>query len=550
MLVVVTVISFFVHFYSIGYMAGDTGIRRYFAMLGFFTFSMLGIILSDNLLAIFFFWELVGFSSYMLIGHWNEKPAAADAAKRAFIINRVGDIGFLIGLMILWTHTGTLNLVELGSLSGSWQTAGSLCIFCGVVGKSAQFPLFTWLPDAMEGPTPVSALIHAATMVAAGVFLLSRAHFIFPPNVLDIVAITGSITALAGALFALVQFDIKKILAYSTISQLGFMVIALGVGAPEAALLHLFTHAFFKACLFLAAGSLIHSLHQAQHQSHTAFDVQDVRNLGGLHKKLPFTFIIFILSGSALAGLPFFTGFLSKDAILTAIMNWKGSGFSWKWMIFGCAFIVSFMTVLYTFRMIWVVFRGPEKSTAQLSISEPPAVMRIPMALLAAASIWIVVSWNPFDFVGWVFAGLHPGKYFHSGIISIFSALWILFALLIAYLTKNKSIRSSMLLNGFYLPKIYHVLIEIPALQIARFTTQADVKWIDGFIHSAAYAQLIIAHVAGWFDRVIIDGMVDVTAQVSRGIGSFTRSFQSGKIQLYIFWAAFAIIIFIIWTLL
>jgi NADH-quinone oxidoreductase subunit L len=265
-------------------LAGDPAFRQYFAMLGFFTFSMLGVVVADNLLFVFIFWELVGFSSYMLIGHWKEKPEAADAAKRAFLFNRVGDIGFLIGLMILWTHAGSFNITDLASFSGenTWMTAASLCIFCGAIGKSAQFPLFSWLPDAMEGPTPVSALIHAATMVAAGIFLLARIDFLFTPAALNVVVITGTLTALAGALSALVQHDIKKILAYSTISQLGLMVVALGAGAPEAAMLHLFTHAFFKACLFLAAGAVIHSLHQAQHKSHLSLDVQDIRNLGGL----------------------------------------------------------------------------------------------------------------------------------------------------------------------------------------------------------------------------------------------------------------------------
>jgi len=552
MLLVVAFISFLINFYSIGSMAGDPDIKRYFAMLGFFTFSMQGIVVADNLLLIFIFWELVGFSSYMLIGHWNQKPAAADAAKRAFIINRVGDIGFLIGLMILWANAGSFNLLELGSLSQifSWQTAASLCVFWGVIGKSAQFPLFVWLPDAMEGPTPVSALIHAATMVAAGVFLLARVHFLFTPYSLDIVAITGCLTALLGALAALVQHDIKKILAYSTISQLGLMVVALGAGAPEAGMLHLFTHAFFKACLFLAVGSVTYALHQAQHQSHINFDVQDIRNLGGLQKKLPFTFIIFILSGSALAGLPFFSGFLSKDAILSSLMVWKGADFSWRWLVFVSSFVVSFITVLYTFRMIWSVFKGEEKLTTHLSISEPPPAMRAPTAILAAASFWIMVSWNPFDFSGWIYNALYTGKYFHFSYMSIITAAWTLLALGTAYMIKEKLIQSTTLFNGLYLNQLYKMLVEIPVLQLSRLTAIADKKWIDGLLHTSAYLQLIVAHVTGWIDRAIVDEVVDDAASLARGIGSFTRSFQGGKIQLYIFWAVFAIIIFIIWTLL
>jgi len=552
MLLVVTLISFLVNLYSVGYMAGDPDIKRYFAMLGFFTFSMLGVVVADNLLMTFIFWELVGFSSYMLIGHWNEKPEAADAAKRAFILNRIGDAGFLIGLMIIWSNTGNFNIAELRSVTSMepWQTAASLGIFCGIIGKSAQFPLFAWLPDAMEGPTPVSALIHAATMVAAGVFLLARVHFLFTPTALDVVAATGCLTALMGSLAALAQYDLKRILAYSTISQLGLMITALGAAAPEAAMLHLFTHAFFKACLFLAAGSVIHTLHQAQHQSHTTFDVQDIRNLGGLRSKLPYTFLIFVLSGSALAGIPLFSGFLSKDAILTSLMIWTGDGFSWRWLIFASVIITAFLTVLYTFRMIWSVFAGPEKSTSHLSVAEAPAIMRAPMTILAAASVWLIVSWNPFDFSGWIYNGLFVGKPLHSNLISVFSTVWILLAVGVAYTLRQRTFHSPLLLNGFYLNRLYKEFVETPVLLVTQLTEQMDKKWIDGLLHFSAYMQLIAAHVTGWFDRAIIDGVVDDAASMAKGVGSFIRTFQSGKIQLYIFWAAFAIIIFIIWTLL
>ncbi len=551
MLVIVTLVSFLVNFYSIGYMAGDPDIRRYFAMLGFFTFSMLGIVASSNLLIIFIFWELVGFSSYMLIGHWNEKPEAADAAKRAFILNRVGDAGFVVGLMIVWTHAGSFDILALSSIDGEigWQTAASLGIFCGIVGKSAQFPLFAWLPDAMEGPTPVSALIHAATMVAAGVFLLARVHFMFTPFTLDVVAVTGCITALLGALSALAQYDLKKILAYSTVSQLGLMITALGAGAPEAAMLHLFTHAFFKACLFLAAGSVIHSLHQAQHQSHTTFDVQDIRNLGGLRKRLPYTFFMFIISGASLAGIPFFSGFLSKDAILTSIFIWKDD-VTWRWLILVCSFFVSFITVLYTFRMIWSVFFGKERSTTNLSIVEPPPVMRAPMAILAAASLWVIVSMNPFDFSGWAYDGLVSAKHIHLSFVGVFSAAWVLLALFAAYVIRNRSIDVPVLRHGFYFNDLYRRMIEVPAFKSANITALTDRKWIDGLLHLSAYVQLMIAHITGWVDRAVVDGVVDDAASMAKGVGSFIRSFQSGKIQLYVFWASFAIIIFIIWTLL
>lgn len=547
MLMVVLLISFLVHLYSIGYMADDSGIVRYFAALGFFTFTMLGIIIANNLLMIFIFWELVGFSSYMLIGHWQEKPEAAAAAKKAFIFNRIGDAGFLIGLMLLWTHAQTFDLVELQSIGTiSWQTATALCIFCGVMGKSAQFPLFNWLPDAMEGPTPVSALIHAATMVAAGVFLLARIDFLFTPEALNVVLIIGAITALMAALSALVQTDIKKVLAYSTISQLGLMITAIGAGAPSAAMLHLVTHAFFKACLFLSAGAVIHSLHQAQHKSHTHFDVQDIRNLGGLKKRIPFTFIVFIISGSALAGLPFFSGFISKDAILSSL-----AGSSWRVVILADMFVVSFITVLYTFRLVSKVFLGEERSTRGLPVTEPSLVMRIPLIILAVCSLWFVVSWNPMDFNGWLFKGLHPAKYFHFGFISWIAAAWVLLALGVAYFLFRRSIafENSFLKNGFALDDVYHVLFSKTTLAMASLSEKMDRKWIDGFIHGIAYVQVTLAHITGWFDRIIIDGSVNGVAGVAKGIGSITRSFQGGKIQLYIVWSVLAIIIFLIWTL-
>jgi NADH-quinone oxidoreductase subunit L len=547
MLLVVTFISFLVHGYSVGYMAGDAGIRRYFAMLGLFTFSMLGIVLADNLLMVFIFWELVGFSSYMLIGHWKEKPEASAAAKKAFILNRIGDAGFLIGLMILWTHQHSFSVLELSSMTSiaPWQTAASLCIFCGVIGKSAQFPLLTWLPDAMEGPTPVSALIHAATMVAAGVFLMVRVFELFTPDALNVVAVVGIITALVGALSALGQYDMKKILAYSTISQLGLMVAAVGAGAPDAAFVHLFTHAFFKAGLFLAAGSIIHSLHQAQHRAHVEFDVQDIRNLGGLRKKLPRVFMVFVIVGGSLAGLPFFSGFLSKDAILTGLMHWTADSDLWKWVIVIGAFVVTFTTVLYTFRMIWHIFLGDENKTNTLVVSESPVVMQIPLYLLALASFWVIVSWNPFVHTRWFNPSME-----HSWGITIFSTVWVLAALTTAFLTRNKSLHTTIFAKSFYLDNIYSKVVTGPALLFSSFTNHVDKKWIDGFIHLSAYGQVLVAHVTGWVDRALVDGTVNGMAGMVRSIGSLTRSFQDGKIQLYIFWSVFTIIIFLIWTLL
>ncbi len=552
MMPLITVISFLVHLYSVGYMAGDNGIRRYFAMLGFFTFSMLGIVLFDNLLVIFVFWELVGFSSYMLIGHWLEKPAAAKAAQKAFLFNRIGDVGFLVGLMIVWTNTQNFNLSELLHLPEicSWQSAASLCIFCGVVGKSAQLPLFTWLPDAMEGPTPVSALIHAATMVAAGIFLLARIFPLFTIDALNIVAITGTLTALLAGLCALNQFDIKKILAYSTISQLGLMVTAVGVGSENAAMLHLVIHAFFKACLFLGAGSVIHALRQARYQAHENFDVRDIRNLGGLRNKLPITFFTFLIAGASLAGIPFFSGFISKDSIITSIWFWSGDSFSWRWLILVSVFAVSGITVLYTFRMVWFIFLAKENKPT-LSITESPWIMRIPLIALALASVWFFVSLNPFGASGWFTTRI--GELQHSNLVTLLSSGLVLLALLAAwfmYTKKDKHVNSiTFLQQAFGLDLLYEKVFGQSVIKLAALAETTDRRWIDGFLHFTAYTQVSFAHVIAWFDKYIIDGAVDAMAWISGVVGSFTRSFQDGKIQLYIFWAVVGLIIFLFFVL-
>lgn len=548
MLVVVAMISFLVHLYSAGYMVDDSAVRKYFAMLGFFTFSMQGIVLADNLLVIFIFWELVSFSSYMLIGHWMERPSAAQAAKKAFIFNRAGDLGFVIGLMIIWTQTGTFSLTGMveGTSGHPWQTAASLCIFFGVIGKSAQFPLFPWLPDAMEGPTPVSALIHAATMVAAGVYLLLRLFPLFTPEALQVFAWTGMITSLAGATAALFNFDLKRILAYSTISQLGIMVMALGMGLGDAALMHLFAHAFFKACLFLGAGAVISAVHSAQLRSHTRFDAQDIRNLGGLRKRMPATFFSFTLAAASLSGVPFFSGFLSKEAIIASL--WMSSGV-FSWVMLAAMLGISFITVLYSFRMTWFVFLGEPRNTLYHLVLKAPAVMRLPIILLSFSSLWFIVSWNPFDFEGWLWST--PGAYTHTIEITLFSVVWITLALIVSYyiFRKARFDRIAFFENGFYLDVIYQRTVGQLTLAASGAASFIDRKWMDGVIHAMAYAQVTIAHITSWFDKSILDGTVNGIAQIASATGAFTRSFQGGKIQVYIFWSVLAIIIFLIWIL-
>jgi NADH-quinone oxidoreductase subunit L len=554
MMMIVSFISFLVHIYSIGYMTGSTGLPRYFALLGFFTFCMLGLVLSNHLLLTFIFWELVGFSSYLLIGHWREKPAAGDAATKAFIFNRIGDAGFLIALGFLWTYAGTLGIdsLKLISIDESWMTVISLCLFCGVIGKSAQFPLLTWLPDAMEGPTPVSALIHAATMVAAGVFLMARIYFLFSPSALILIGIVGAITASWGAWCALHEFDIKKILAYSTISQLGFMILGMSSGSYIGSMLHLFTHAFFKACLFLIAGVVIHYLHSLQHHSTAKFDEQDIRNMGGLRKKLPNVFLAALLAGGSLMGLPFFSGFISKDAILTQLFDSAiKTNEMLSWIFLLVAFAISFVTVLYTFRFLWFIFSGDNRlktNTDQHKAQGIPFILILPIAILSIASIWLVVGLNPFHFSGWLTKGL--GATSDSNIfLTIVSGVWVLFALVSSYfIFKSKELIDQRKVR-FTLDAFYTSSIEKPIHQLASFTLIVDRKVLDRTLHFTAYISLASSHLLAWFDRTLLDKSVDGFARLTARVGSVTRSLSGGKIQSYILWVMTALIIFIIWIL-
>lgn len=549
MVMIVSLVSLLVHLYSIGYMTEDHAQVRYFGMLGFFTFAMLGLVMSSNLLILFCFWELVGFSSYRLIGHWHEKPEAAKASTKAFLINRVGDLGFLIGLMILWSWLGNLDITHLNleSVPPFWLTTAGICIFIGVIGKSAQFPLFHWLPDAMEGPTPVSALIHAATMVAAGVFLLIRIENLFTEDALMIIAITGTITAIIGAAGALFQYDIKKILAYSTISQLGFMVMAIGAGAAQGGYLHLLHHAFFKAGLFLGAGAIIHAMHQAYHHEGN-IDVQDIRNLGGLRKKLPITFFSFLICAAALAGLPFTSGFVSKEVILTQMSAWTGDEFSWKWLPLIGAWIVTFLTPCYTWRLVWFIFFAKSKHTVE--IVEVPFVMRLPMLILSLSSLALAVTFNPFHISSIinVLMSLYPET---SHLITIVSTIVILIALVSSFfIYRNHEVKDQ---TKSFTPHFYLDWISDRALMLVNQLTVLshwiDRKVIDKMIHGLTYLQVGIAHITGWSDRYLVDGVVNGVAYSAKGIGALTRSLANGKIQSYLLWALAGLLIFILWIL-
>lgn len=407
MTLVVTGVASLVMIYSTGYMHDDTSFSRFFCTLSLFVFSMLGIVLADNLVMIFIFWELVGVSSYLLIGFWHERPAAGDAAKKAFLTNRIGDFGFLLGILIVWAATGTVNLAELSAkfgatpgLLGSMAGITGLLVFMGAMGKSAQFPLHVWLPDAMEGPTPVSALIHAATMVAAGVYMLCRVFFLYtvpgawpaPLGFLGdlgagtIIGYIGGFTALLAALIAVQQNDIKRILAYSTLSQLGYMVMAVGLGAqagtPAAGMYHLVTHAFFKAMLFLGAGSVIHACHHEQ----------DIWKMGGLRRKMPRTFWTFVIGTAALAGLPPFSGFYSKDEVLVTALEINP-------VLFIVAVLVAILTTFYMGRLVLVAFFGEARSDSASHAHESPASMTWPLLILAVPSV--AIAWLPLgEYIG------------------------------------------------------------------------------------------------------------------------------------------------------
>jgi len=416
MLCVVSLISSLVHLYSTEYMRGDKRYTRYFAFLGLFTFSMNGIILADSLIMMYLFWELVGLSSFLLIGFWFEKDSAANASKKAFLTNRVGDIGMFIGMMIIFYHTKTFQLYAIPGLvsdmSSEMLTCAGLLIFMGAVGKSAQFPLHIWLPDAMEGPTPVSALIHAATMVAAGGYMTIRIFAFLTVEALAIISVIGAITAIMAAIIAITRNDIKAVLAYSTISQLGYMIMGIGVGAYVAGFFHLVTHAMFKACLFLCSGSVIHAMHHSLHKldDHDT-NPQDMNNMGGLMHKMPITFACMLIATFAIAGVPLFSGFLSKDAILAGTLAYYHAHHGWTIIIPLAGFGAALITAFYMFRLIFLTFTGnPKNEKIHSNIHESPKAMTVPLVILSILSfafIFTLPNINPLSGNGWFEHSLH-----------------------------------------------------------------------------------------------------------------------------------------------
>lgn len=575
MQLIVCVIALPVHIYSRTYMKGDPGIHRYWMYLSLFCFSMLGLTISNNLLMMYIFWELVGFASYLLIGFWFTKESAVQANKKAFIINRIGDLGFLLGIASVYSIYGSLNLVELFGKEGlvstlpqataGWMTFTGICFFVGAMAKSAQFPLHVWLPDAMEGPTAVSSLIHAATMVAAGVFLISTVFPLFNETVLLFITIIGTLTALLSAYFALSQKDIKRILAFSTISQLGFMVVAVGVGAWDAAMFHLATHAFFKCLLFLSAGAIIHEMAHLKKANHLDIDPQDINNMGGLRKWMPKTFMLMSIASLALAGFPLTSGFLSKDAILISTFEWAlhhGQGFV---IIPIVLTIVSILTAFYIGRLIFKVFFGEFRlQVEKMNIHEANLTMIGPMIFLAICSLFFVFSWNPLTYHhSFILSGFDV-KYTFSEIHSLHIILPIFLTLGSAiswaigwnWYVKNKYPLNAqnrwiaLSLNQGYLNEIYQKAFVNSTLSLSNGLYWFDRNIIDGFVNMLASVVRGTAQLSSWIDRNIVDGLVNTIGGTTSYIGHLLRWVQNGRLQNYLGFAFTVLLIGIIYLIL
>lgn len=550
MLIVVTSISLLVHIYSVGYMHGDGGYYRFFAYLNLFTFSMLMLVLANNLLQLYFGWEAVGLCSYFLIGFWYEKKSAADAGKKAFVVNRFGDFGFGLGVMMIFLSLGSVHYADIFSKIGTLQghtvhllgynvdliTLIALLLFCGAVGKSAQIPLHVWLPDAMEGPTPVSALIHAATMVTAGVFMVARFNPVFnlSPVAMGVVAIIGAITSLFAATIALVQNDIKRIIAYSTLSQLGYMVLACGVGAYGAGIFHLFTHAYFKALLFLGAGSVMHAMSGEL----------DIQKMGGLKKYMPVTYWTFLIASISIAGVPGLSGFFSKDEILWLAYNGGTIGR----IVWAIGTLVAALTAFYSFRIIFVAFHGKFRGTHEQEhhLHESPKSMTIPLMLLAIGAVgagWFGVpeALGGSNLIGHFFQHVFPHPHVHAGEaeekmvmgISIACAFGGIFVSWVFYMLKPgipKALASNFkqayatLWNKYYIDELYDATIVNPTKRLA-----------SGFLMPVT-------------DGTIIEGIVNGVPKMIAGFSEKLRKLQTGYVQHYAM--SMALGLFILFSLL
>ena len=601
MMFAVALISMLVHIFSIGYMEGDKRYNRYFAYLGIFTFSMSGIVLTHNVLMMYIFWELVGLSSYLLIGFWYEKKSASDAAKKAFIVNRIGDIGMFTGILILFTtyHTFTFQTVfhqiSQGVLPFNSETGLTLMgilLFCGAIGKSAQFPLHVWLPDAMEGPTPVSALIHAATMVAAGVYFVVRMFPLLSGGALFVIAIIGALSAFIPATIALTQNDIKKVLAYSTISQLGYMILALGVGAYKFAFFHLITHAFFKALLFLGSGSVIHAMHHEQ----------DIRNMGGLRKKMPITYATFLVASLAISGVPLFSGFLSKDGILAGTFAFGYITGQWFFAIVG--YFVALLTAFYMFRLVILTFHGkPRDQHKYEHAHESSFVMAMPLVVLATLSIFFFYTPNPANpeagwFLKWIktpelvtpqssrysfmrsdakepasmteiksaeagpevmYSETYEDALHHAHIPGLILSLLLAGGgILLAYmfyqwkkldpdkLANKVQPLYKLSFNKWYFDEIYYASFVAGTVGLSKSLAWFDNTIIDGLVNFSATFTRGFSRASGKFDNIVVDGLVNFMAYLSAFIGLIFRRFQTGKVQTYIVLVIFSLVILLL----
>jgi NADH-quinone oxidoreductase subunit L len=586
MLVVVSLISSMTHIFSLEYMKGDIRYSRYYAYLGLFTFSMNGIVLANNLISLYIFWELVGVSSYLLIAHWFEKPSAAAAGKKAFLTNRVGDIGFFIGIMLMFTAIGSFNIQEVftgvsqGLIGGSLLTLAGVGLFMGAVGKSSQFPLHIWLPDAMEGPTPVSALMHAATMVAAGVYLTVRLFPLFSPDALLVIAYVGGFTALFAASIAITQNDIKKVLAYSTVSQLGYMILAVGVGNYIAAFFHLLTHAMFKACLFYGSGSVIHAMHHSLHEldDHDT-DPQDMRNMGGFKSKMPITYLTMTIATLAISGVPFFSGFLSKDAILAGSLGFA-QHYPQHFLLPVFGFGAAAITAFYMFRLIFMTFHGEAKMPKVFKgIHESPRVMTFPLMLLSGLSIFIFYTLpylNPLSDHGWfteliragdsvvpgnptaheIGEGVHHAHYTAMALSLLVAGLGIGLSYLM-YLKKKLSAEVwankmgflyKLSYNKYYFDENYDRFLYQPFLKLSRAVAYVDWDLYDKyFINGFGRVTKWLSFLTGRIDYDGLDqSIVDGIGRTAQGFGKQLKQVQTGRLQNYMLFALVGVIIILV----
>jgi len=547
MTLVVTGVGFLIHVYSIGYMHGDKGFWRFFSYMNLFIFAMLNLVLADNFVLMFLGWEGVGLCSYLLIGFWYEKKFTGDAAKKAFVVNRIGDFGFLLGMFLIFQTYGSLNfetvfgsasVMSVGSPALKWIT---LLLFVGAMGKSAQIPLYVWLPDAMAGPTPVSALIHAATMVTAGVYMMARCSILYAlaPATLQFVAVIGAVTAVFAATIGLVQNDIKKVLAYSTISQLGYMFLAMGVAAFGAGIFHLMTHAFFKALLFLGSGAVIHALH----------DEQDIRNMGGLKKYLPVTYKTFLIAAIAISGIPPFAGFFSKDEILwKAFSSDYGSVVLWLLGVLGAG-----LTAFYMFRLVTLTFEGEERFAHDAHPHEARKSMTIPLMILAGLSVIGGFVGIPRSLLGgnaieqWLDPIFAPAN--SKLMISEPRVVWSEYVLMI--------LSVAVAIAGIYAARmIYLKRIEIASAVAERYSKIYNLLLNKYYVDEAYDAAIVNPIVTGsdkilWkgFDVKVLDGLVNGTAGLVAITAQWLRKIQSGVAQNYAIIFIGGIVFILTWLL-